>query len=91
MQRLGQVPKGCGADTQVRIRKVPVQRLSQVARVPVHIPWSGSGRFRGFGGFRYRGYVKFRRVSVQMRRSGSGSFRCTYPGQVPEGSGAEDR
>ena len=30
MQRLGQVPEGSGADNQVRIRKVPVQRLGEV-------------------------------------------------------------
>ena len=30
MQRLGQLPEGCGADTKVRIQKSPVQRLGEV-------------------------------------------------------------
>ena len=29
--------------------------------------------------------VRFRKVPVQMRRSGSGRFRCRYLGEVPEG------
>ena len=38
MQSFGQVPEGSGADTQVRIRKVPVQRLGEVPDSPVQIP-----------------------------------------------------
>ena len=46
MQIIGEVPEGSGADAEVRFRKVLVQRLGQVPRVPVHIPRSHSGRFR---------------------------------------------
>ena len=38
MQRLGQVPQRFGAHTQVRFRKVPVQRLGEVLQVSVQIP-----------------------------------------------------
>ena len=37
MQRLGQVPEGSGAHTQVRFRKVPVHSLGEVRRVLVQI------------------------------------------------------
>ena len=35
--------------------------------------------------------VRFRKNSDAEVRSGSGGFLCTYPGQVQEGSGTEQR
>ena len=74
VKRLGQFPDGSGTHTQVRMRKVPVQRLGEV------LEGSGPdtevlGRFRcRCGRFRCRGY-RFRKVAAQIIRSGSGRFR----------------
>ena len=46
---LSNFPEGPGADAEVTFRKIPMRRLGQVPRVPVHIPRSGSGRFRYTG------------------------------------------
>ena len=46
VQRLGQVPEGCGAEIQVRFWKVPAQRLGQVPEGSGAEVRSGSGRFR---------------------------------------------
>ena len=84
LQTLGQVQEGCGADTQVRIRKVPVQTLGEVPEGsgadPIGEVPEGSGA---------DAEVRFRRVADA--RSGSGRLRCRYPGQDPEGSGTEVR
>ena len=69
MQRLGQVPEGCDADTPVRIWKFPVQRLGEAPE--------GSGADHidevpeGSGAKAW-----FPKVPVQMLRSGPARFRC---------------
>ena len=53
----------CGAHTQVRFRKVPVQRLGEVPEGSERIPRSGSGKGSGADA-----EVRFWKVPMQMLR-----------------------
>ena len=63
--------------------------MQRQRQVPGKVPEGSGGFWRVPQGSGAVAEVRFRKVAVQMLRSGSGRFRCRYPGEVPESFGAD--